>query len=266
MNTKNAGFWIGIAVLVVVAAALVWYMATHPAPVQAPGNGGSQAEAGAIHDDEQYYTIDASYPTSTPLADTAGSQADLAAQAAMQGFVNTAIADFKQQSIDPLTPDDIAMMQLGQDGRKYALDIEYTATSSPVTTSYVFTIYQDTMGAHPNGTYQTFTFDNASGNQLTLADLFLPNSGFLQRLSSMARQTLPQTIANEEQADVSQVDGSMIDAGTEPTTDNFSNFYLTNGQLVIVFPPYQVGPYALGTVLFPIPLSQISDILKPAYR
>lgn len=269
MNTKDTGFWVGIGVLAIVAIALLWYMATHPAPAQAPGTGQNAATVGAngtIHDDGQYYAIDATYPTTTTLATTAGTKADEAARAAMESFVNTQIATFKQQNIDTLTPDDIQVMQLGQDGRQYALDIAYTATSSPTIDSYVFTIYQDTMGAHPNGTYQTFNFDAATGDRLTISSIFLPNSGFLNRLSTMARASLPATIASEEQIDPSQVDMGMIADGTGPTIDNFSQFYVANGQLVIIFPPYQVGPYSLGTVLFPIPLSQVKNILEPEYR
>jgi hypothetical protein len=265
MNNKNIGFWTGIVVLVVVAGVLVWYMASHPAPQPAGTSATGQNAPGSIHENQPYYTIDAVYPTATPLAKTAGATADANARATMQSFVESTIADFKNQNVDGLTEADAQTMGLGA-GRQYALDIEYVSTSTAKTTSYIFTIYQDTLGAHPNGDYQTFTFDNASGNQLTISGLFMSGSKFLNRLSMMARQSLPQTIANDEQTDASQVDTSMIDAGTEPVLDNFSEFYLANGQLVLIFPPYQVGPYALGTVLFPIPLSQIADILEPAYR
>ena len=41
------------------------------------------------------------------------------------------------------------------------------------------------------------------------------------------------------------------------------NFYITdNADLVIVYPPYAVAPYAAGTIEFIIPVSQVADIFN----
>ena len=57
----------------------------------------------------------------------------------------------------------------------------------------------------------------------------------------------------------------MLLSGTAPSEENFSTFYLTDAELVIVFSPYQVGPWAIGTQTLPIPLSELQG-LRSAYR
>ena len=45
--------------------------------------------------------------------------------------------------------------------------------------------------------------------------------------------------------------------------EGFPNFYITdNADLVIVYPPYAVAPYAAGTIEFIIPVSQVADIFN----
>ena len=143
--------------LIIVLGLAIWYMMSVPAPVQAPTTTTTTSEPAKIATDEPYFTVEATYPTQTPLLTSAGAQADQEAIASMKAFVEEEIATFKDNGdFANLTHDDIQM--LGLDQRKYELGIEYTMYTGVRTVSYVYLIYQDTGGAHPNTNYRTFTF------------------------------------------------------------------------------------------------------------
>jgi hypothetical protein len=177
------------------------------------------------------------------------------------------VAAFKKNgNFAGLTHDDVQMM--GLDQRKEALSSEYKMYTGARTATYTFLIYEDTLGAHPNGYYQTFTFDTKTGAELSLADIFLPSIPYLERVSNRVRTDLPGIIdkMSSDGGNSTFTDTDSIKMGTQPVKENFSNFYISGKNLVFVFEPYQVGPYALGTVEDPIPLAQLADSLKIEYR
>lgn len=214
------------------------------------------------HIDEHaaYYDITTTYPGGTSLKVTAGATADAKAVAILKGFIENEIERFKENgNFANFTPEDIKMQGLDQ-GRKYILDVEYKTYSSAHTVSYVFTLMQDTLGAHPNTYYRTFTFSKATGGGLVLADVF--SGDYLTTLSKLSRAKLPAIIANRESVKVSEIDTDMLSAGTTPDEDNFQTFYLDGKNFVLLFPPYQIGPYVLGVVTLPILLSDLLGILR----
>lgn len=250
------------ALLSAILAAGVWYMATHKAPEPyLPAQVTEEAtvpEPQTLEEHAQYYDIEATYPAQTPLKESVSGEADLKALASMQRFIEETVTDFKKQGdFQNLTPEDIQIMGFA-DGRKESLAIEYTEQTSARTHSYVYTLYLDTLGAHPNTFYRTFTFDRTTGKELALADLFLPKAKYLARLSAIARFELPKQIG--EFADV-----EYITQGTTPEAVTFQTFALDEQHLIIIFPPYQVGPYSLGTQTLRIPLITLKDILKPEF-
>ncbi|HUY62534.1 MAG TPA: DUF3298 domain-containing protein [Candidatus Paceibacterota bacterium] len=255
---------IGIIALVVLGGGVL-YLATRPAPVQAPapmtesGNGAA-LPAGKYVEHAQYYDIAANYPTTTPLAADIGAQANAAAVADMRAFIAATIGQFKTDgNFANLTPKDISMMGLDQ-GRTMTLGIEYLISSSPHTVSYIFTIYEDTLGAHGNTFFHTFTFDTSTGATLALGDLFTTGSDYPGTISTIARAELPAIIGTD------MASTQMLDDGTAPDAKNFENFFIDNGRLGLLFAPYAVAPYAAGPQTLYIPLANLANILKPEYR
>ncbi len=247
---------IGLAVL----GLTVWYMMSHPAPAHAPTTAEVPATPTKISEDATYYTVDAAYPPETPLKARLGAQADQAAVALMKAYVEGQIAEFKKNgNFDNLSHDDVQMMQLDQ--RKYAIGIEYDIFTSARTVSYVYQIYEDTGGAHPNTFFHTFTFDLQTGTALSTADLFDTGAPYAQTLSSLSRAKLPAIIAERENVAPSELeqDSMMLD-GTKPEAASFENFYFDGANLVLVFPPYQVGPYVLGRVDLPLKTSEVPGL------
>ena|SRR3989344_437667 len=247
---------IGAVVILVVLAGIGFYAAMTPAPAQAPGaQTALPLPAGSYSEHADYYDIATNYATSTPLA----GEANAAAIALMQDFVSDTITQFKSDGdFANLTAQDIKMMGYDQ-GRKQQLQILYLIAPSGRTISYIFTIYTDTLGAHGNTFFKTFTFDKASGAALDLVDIFTSESTYLNTLSQISRAKLPVTIGDG-------FDMTFIADGTTPKEENFANFFFDTSDLVFVFPPYQVAPYSAGPQTLRIPLSDLSSILKPEYR
>lgn len=258
-----------VGILVAALAAIAtWYMLgtekviapTSSTATSSPPTATTTAAASHITEHAKYYDIDMAYPSATPLSADANAKAVASMRTAMQG---TADQFVKDGNFANLTQKDIQMM--GLDQRKESLGAEYKMYTGSHTVSYVFAIYSDTLGAHPNTVYQTFTFDTQTGVQLGLGDLFT-NANYLTELSTIANQKLPSILADREQTDVGQVDTDYIAQGSAAKPENYQDWYMNGSNLVIVFAPYQVGPYALGTIEMPIPISSISALLKTQYR
>lgn len=216
----------------------------------------STAPASEAHITEHatYYDIDLAYPSSTPLA-SVSAEANANAVAVMRAAMQSTADQFKKDgNFANLTPKDVQMMRLDQ--QKESLGAQYKTYTGDHTVSYVFTIFEDTHGAHPNTFYQTFTFDTHTGTQLSLTDV-LPSGSTLTTLSDIAKAQLPAIIASHEQVPAADVDMDYLATGSAPKPENYQDWYIDGAKLVIVFPPYQVGPYALGTVELPIPLSSL---------
>ncbi len=240
---------------IVIAALLAAYAFLRPAPAVAPGENPSAIVLPPGHYEEsaKYYDISANYATSTPLAPAA----DAAARSQLYTFIRDTIAQFKTDGrFDNLSPRDIRVMGYDR-GRKQTLNIVYLIGSSSRTISYIFTVYADTLGAHGNTTFATFTFDTKTGKALALSDIF--QGDYLDTLSSISRSQI--AAAQAPNADTEQ-----INAGTAPDAKNFADFFFDNREFVILFAPYQAGPYAAGPQTVRIPLSELSSVLKPAYR
>ncbi len=252
---------IGTVVIVAAVGGIAWYAASRPAPVENLGVKVSvPAGIAKIAEDAPYYTIDISYPTTTPLMQTAGIAADTAAVAAIKGYLDDYVAAFKKSgNFANLTPKDIEMMGYSQ-GRKESLQAAFLVSLSVRSVSYIYSINMDTLGAHPNLFFHTFTFDLATGKQLALADIFANGAPYLTRLSGIARSKLPAIIGAD------MVDAQMLANGTTPEEKSFANFFLDNGNLTLLFAPYDVAAFAAGPQTLHVPLSSLSDILRPEYE
>lgn len=264
-HKHGAIIWAGILALIFVGL-LVWYMATSPAPALPPTDYTASTSTRAfvepapevIAEEGGYYEITVEIPSLTPLQ----GQANQVAIDTLRNFSTERIAEFMRNGdFANITPEVAQLFGLS-DGRKYVLGLEYELYTSPQTASYLYTIYEDTLGAHPNAYFRTFTFNLTTGASISLGDLFLENSNYLSWLSDRARRDIPLII---QERSGYMPDTEYLNSGTEPSPESFQNFYIEGGSLILAFPPYQVGPYALGSVFLPIPLSDMKTILRPEY-
>jgi hypothetical protein len=108
--------------------------------------------------------------------------------------------------------------------------------------------------AHPYHYAIPFNYDLQNAKQLTLDDIFLPNSNYLQTLSDYSKTELTSRNIGFE-------DG--FQQGAEPTAENYKNWNISNeGFLVITFNEYQVAAYAAGPQVVTIPLSSLGQIIN----
>ena len=112
-------------------------------------------------------------------------------------------------------------------------------------------------GAHGNSSYKPLTVDINSEvpHNLKLSELF-EDEKYADKINFIIEQMV--------QADPQRY--SELWAKPHISGDNEDRFYLTDTELVIYFPPYELSYYAKGFVEFNIPLSELSPILNERYR
>ncbi len=225
---------IGLAVLIALVGAFLWYFGGNSPITPLPPTGSY-----ALTEDR--YEITAQYATSTPLTSPHNEEA----VSLMYEFVTETISAFKALERSPEDP-------------PHSLQILYLTAISPRTISYIYTVYEETGGAHGMSYFNTFMFDTVTGEHLSLEDLFRPGSAYLETLSSLAREKLPSVIGE-------YADEEMIASGTEPAEESFSQFFIGGSTLFILFPPYQVAAYAQGPVTLQLPLSEL-ETMRSEYK
>jgi len=118
-------------------------------------------------------------------------------------------------------------------------------------------------------------------NTMLTSDKLVPDAAGWQAISDFVREQLHTALSQridaddvpaESRADMLKDATRMIDDGTEPKADAFSEFEPRVGRdgridaLRFVFPPYQVGPYADGTQTVDVPAEVLLPHVAPAYR
>lgn len=144
-----------------------------------------------------------------------------------------------------------AAYKAGSHAKQYTFDSSYQVRFNSEELLSLEQNYMDYLGgAHPNSYLDTINVNLQTGKLLSLSDMFKAGSDYLPRLNSL----VAQQIAQEQKTKV--FFGKVEVNGTE-------DFYITdNAELVIVYPPYAVAPYAAGTIEFIIPVSKIADIFN----
>ena len=128
---------------------------------------------------------------------------------------------------------------------------EYYGNTEKITSSeklfcIVFDEYIYYGGAHGSPSKITLCFSKEKNRKLSISEA----SGIsLQEISRLCYDTLLTRMSEEEFSDL-----SWLQEGTDPIEENYESFYIENNILTIYFNPYQVGPYALGTLAVQIEL------------
>jgi hypothetical protein len=113
-------------------------------------------------------------------------------------------------------------------------------------------IYADG-AAHPGNLVKTFNYDFAHSRSISLVELFLANSQFLEVLSDYCSIELStRDIAFNETT-----------VGAEPTFQNYRNWNITPEGLMITFERGQVTAYAAPEQVVIVPYSVLESIVNP---
>lgn len=107
--------------------------------------------------------------------------------------------------------------------------------------------------AHPNAFTVVLNYDLANGREIALGDLFQNSSDYLARVATKATEKLKEKFQQENipfEEDAA--------AGSAAKAENYRNFLLKKDELVVIFDPYQVGPWAIGIQEVSIPFSELN--------
>ena len=125
--------------------------------------------------------------------------------------------------------------------------------NSATLVSGMATHYEYTGGAHPNTTYtcRTYGMKNGKAQRLRLTDICKPNS----KPHAQVQAVIFGKLVKNEQATWVQ-EGTI--SGMEPI--QFDSFVVRKDGIEWVFAPYEMGPYAAGTVLCKLKWSEIPGL------
>jgi len=114
-----------------------------------------------------------------------------------------------------------------------------------------FSFYADT-AAHPGLSSLTVTYDLGQARPLSLDELFLPNSNYLNAISNYCLTELKKQPYFDD----------MYSQGALPTAENYRNWNLAPNGLLITFDTYQVGPGAAGPQSVIVPYAKLSAFIN----
>ncbi len=229
----------------------------------------STAAAAEVRPDEDTgkgpgYTYTIAYPTLDPQWHALDKAIRESAAVQKKAFLN-ASTDDRDKSID------------------YTLDLNFTVARR--TADFVSVITSGSSfigGAHGMPILASFNLDLADGKLKTLSDLFADAQTGLQAVSAECRRQLegryeaklradPGSMTPAQQESDIQSMKSWIEKGTQPAAENFDVFLIDGLDtraigVTVIFPPYQVAPYADGPQQVEVPAKVFYDLLKPEYK
>ncbi|MGE5248865.1 MAG: RsiV family protein [Bacteroidota bacterium] len=162
------------------------------------------------------------------------------------GVVSDAVNEFKASlKYAPATP-----VTSGS-----SLDVKYDLVSPP---GDLYSLKFNVAGyfdgaAHPYHYSRTLTYDLEKGQEIKLAALFLPDSDYLKVIADFCKAELATR----------DIGFDAFSTGADPTDENYRNWNITAGGLLITFDEYQVAPYAAGPQTVLIPYSELTAIINP---
>jgi len=170
-----------------------------------------------------------------------------------QKYIDQTIADFKTRA-DTEVPDMKAEFGPNSPPATYSIDITADYQKSTKTESIIISEYVYTGGANGMSIYKVFTNSLETGNILSLSDMIKPEKrdAFVSLVKQKLLVWTPYGVTEPV---------VFPDEVNKLTFDSFTNWSLDGLNLNIYFDKYDIGPGALGAVVFPIPLADIQDFL-----
>lgn len=192
------------------------------------------------------YTINAEYPQ------FAGTPAAFNSEIA--DFVNGQITDFKKASVEnwQARQDTMPAGEPKQEFPDQPFYFDSNWESEQLNQNYVSFVVRFSEyvgGANENQNLRTFNYDFANKREIALADIFPNVPDYLQKISDIVRSSLSSQL---DAASNGHVATDILNQGTEPTEENFSNFVFNNNVVTFYFPKYQVAPGVFGEQYVPV--------------
>lgn len=162
-----------------------------------------------------------------------------------EGYVMRLISDSKMFKNDSLGSN----LELTQ-------SVNVTYLSKSVLSFEIFSYAYFQNSAHGSERLEGSTFNIQTGDSIIFESLFNVESKYLDFLSSYCKKKLEYNLSK------GNTGGSLLKFEIAPIAENFKYFYLTNNSIVILFLPYQLGPYATEALKVEIPYNLLIKYLK----
>lgn len=95
-------------------------------------------------------------------------------------------------------------------------------------------------------------FNLKEGEEIQLADLFIPDSNYLETIAIYCNQTLKHHLEKTDR----------VDEGTAPKLENYTVWNLKPNGLLITFEENQVAPHIYGSQTVLIPYTVLNDLIS----
>jgi hypothetical protein len=162
----------------------------------------------------------------------------------VSNFVTDEIDNYRQEFKSAIT--DI--------GGTSTLDVTYLLVSQVGDVwSFRFNFpYYVSGAAHPSEKSIVFNYDLSQAKELTLSDLFIPNSNFLDLLSNYCSNQLSTTLGD-----------AFFPDGAKPALENYTHWNVRSDGILITFDVYQVGPGVAGPQEVLVPYDELKSVIAP---
>ena len=112
-------------------------------------------------------------------------------------------------------------------------------------------------GAHGYGAEWGTTIDLKNGAELALSQLAKDAPGFVNKVLEVVLESLS---VRQEQDELFDAYESYVEQHIEET-----NWYLDAAGIVLVYTPYEIGPYASGNITVRVPYDEVAEYMKAEY-
>jgi hypothetical protein len=112
-------------------------------------------------------------------------------------------------------------------------------------------------GVHPNYSIAYTNINTGNGTLIALSDILV--NGYKPELNRVAEEQFKK-MYNINEKNTYEDAGFWLEPGKFAVPDNF---LITPGGLLFLFNPYEIAPYAAGTIEFFIPYLKINDLIQP---
>lgn len=147
---------------------------------------------------------------------------------------------------------------------EYSESFDIAFVSNNIISIYMTLYYYFSGAAHGQIAFSTFNFDTSRNSiiRIRLEDLFEPRTSYLEIISEYTIKQLRKEYWEKTGEEVDEHTMNWFKEGASAHDGNFENFLITDTGLRFLFPPYQVGPYALGAWNVEVPYFELRHILR----
>lgn len=126
--------------------------------------------------------------------------------------------------------------------------------------SFIREKYINKGGAHPGYLYRGYTYDSATGKQLTLADVVTD--------TDVLKKTVIEYLKNSEYFE-GLYEGeweTIVEQSIDNTSPDVLAWSLSDYEVQLIFNEYAIGPYAMGSVFIDLPFDTYGSLVKEEYQ